>query len=829
MEGRKLYRIIGAYDSETTNLDLSGEKIAFPILHQLGILDGTPLEEVDAHNVEQVTHIELYRHSVDLYSRLDEIVEADSAYVPVILCHNLSFDMYGLSPWLSRHDVRVLAKSARKPITFTVNGESGKPALVIWDTLIFTQQGLERMGVDCGYEKGVGEWDYDLIRTPDTPLTPDELDYAKRDIYTLLAWFGWWIRRNPDIEPSRLGLNVVTKTGIVRERRRVRFDKLKGNGQKQNVGRYWLYRNRSEAPKSDDELFTMLACTRGGFTFCASKSASVPYDVSASDDVILGYDATSQHPAQLVSHKYPINFKERSREVLELAFEVVGKVPLARILKMWVKPFPVAFNACFEFENLRPKPGTVFEKFGIYPIASARYKTEEQRRQDENNGDKAAYDNYLEQRSYCDTCVNAKSAFGKLISADYARLYITELTAWEIHQCYEWDSVRAIHGYETGRFIRPSDMEVISTMQFYKAKNAYKVARDEYYSTQTITNGEELKELGIAPAIVYSMESGSLSSGDVEATYLSLKADLNAIFGINASNEYRRDTVLSSSGIEYQGEFGICNQPKNPKVWYQFGQRIVAWSRIAQMCVMQLVEPYAKAIINGDTDSIKILVSESDRADIDNALKRLHDGIDKAKDDICSRVRYAYPRYYDSLDEIGHYVCEFAVDRFCASWNKAYCTQSPGKDGKRRFAFTLAGIPTRRRESKNQCFIGINGLADRLYALGWSYGQICNLLLGYNVTYANDVIRLNARKFPEWNTCAFTQVVDYMGKTSRVVEPYALALYPMSKTVNDTLSSENAVNMRYAQANNANVNVTRKLVYSGGVLDLEGLDYGEIL
>lgn len=827
-KSRKPYRIIGAYDSETTNLDKGGNKIAFPIIHQLGFIDGMPLDEITPENVENAVKIELFRHSLDLYGKLNSIMEKHLDYVPVILCHNLAFDMYGLSPWLSRHNVRVLAKSARKPITFTIMDESGNPALVIWDTLIFTQQSLERMGTDCGYGKGVGEWDYDLIRTPETPLTDEELDYAKRDIYTLVTWFAWWIRRNPDIGQDRLGLNVVTKTGIVRERRRVRFDQLKGIGQKQNIGRYWLYRNRSEAPKSDDELFTMLACTRGGLTFCSSVNASVPFDTVNTDETVVGYDAVSQHPAQLVSHRYPVRFREMPPHVLELAFEVVGLVTLDRLLERWDKPFPVAFNACFEFTNLRPKPGSVFERFGIMPIASARYKSGDTF-VNEDNGDKPAYDVYLEQHDYIDRCENAVSAFGKLISADKARLYITELAAWEIWQCYTWDSVKALHGYETGRFMRPSDMDVVSTMQFYKAKNEYKRARGEFYETGTITNGDKLEALGVAPAIVSSMKDGSISAGDVEATYLSLKADLNAIFGISASNEYRRATVLGSNGIEYEGKFGICNAPGNPKVWYQFGQRIVGWSRVAQICTMMLCAPYIETIINGDTDSLKMLVKESKRAQVDKALERLGQGIDRAKVDICSRVRYAYPNLYDELKLIGHYECEFAVDRFCASWNKAYCMHDTGKDGKRRFSFTLAGIPTRRRESKYSSFIGLNGYADRLYGLGWSYADICNLFLGYNTTFAHDVIKLNARKFPEWNTCTFDTVEDYQGRSCNVVEPHALALYPMSKTVNDTSSPDNRDNMRYAVKNNPNVNVSPKVVYSKGVLDMEGINYDEIL
>lgn len=825
MEPRKPYKVIGAYDSETTNINENGEHMAFPILHQLGLLDGTPLTEITPDNVEEHTQIELYRHSFDMHARLDQIVSASADYVPVILCHNLAFDMYGLSSWLARHDVRVLAKSARKPITFTVRDENGAPRLVIWDTLIFSQQGLERMGKDCGYDKAVGEWDYNLIRTPETPLTPEEIDYAQKDIYTLLAWLGWWLRRNPDIEPDKLALNVVTKTGVVRERRRVRFSDLKGRGLRRKVGHYWLMRCRMEQAKSDDELFTMLAATRGGFTFCASSAASVPYDLVDSDLCVTAYDATSQHPAQLVSKFYPYDFRERNTEILELAFELIGKIPFSRILESWDKPFPVAFYGCYEFTNLRPKKDSIFERFGVFPLASARYKSYEGAKLDEENGDKAAYQDYMQRREYCDSATNAKCAFGKLISADTARLYITELTAWEIWQAYEWDDVRAVHGYETGKFTRPSDMDVISVMQFYKAKDQFKLAREHFYNEGTIHNGDALETLGIPHAIVASMQDGSISAGDVEATYLSLKADLNAIFGISASNQYRRPTELNENGIEYIGEFGICNAPKHSKVWYQFGQRIVGWSRIAQICALYLVEPYTIQVVNGDTDSIKIVAKRSDLDSIDEALAHMGAAIDKGKDVVCLRIRNSYPDVYDELKYIGHYVHEFTSERFCASWNKAYCTQDVGKDSKRHFSFTLAGIPTRKRESNFSSFIGLNGLADRLYALGWSFADVSNLFLGYNVTFANDVIRMNGRKFPEWGETVYRRVTDYLGNTSTVAEPAALALYPMTKTVNDTNSAENATNMIYALENNPDVNTGAKLVYSCGVLDLEDIYY----
>lgn len=817
----KPYKIVGAYDSETTNYDDAGKKIAFPILHQVGMLHDVDLLDVTPENVADAVNISMFRDTLDLYAFFDDLIASDLDYIPVIMCHNLSFDIYGLSVWLSRHDVKVLAKSERKPITFTINDEEGQPALVIWDTLIFTQQSLERMGEDCGYSKGVGEWDYSLIRTPNTPLTEAEIDYACRDIYTLFAWFGWWLRRNPDIAPERLGLNVVTKTGIVRERRRVRFSDLKSSKLHDSVGQYWLKQNMFELPTTDDELYTMMAATRGGLTFCSSVNASIPYDLEGTSKIIAGYDATSQHPAQLVSHLYPVKFKKRPAYVLDAAFRLIQKTTRERILDLWAQPFGVAFYACFEFVNLRPKAGSIFEKCGILPLASARYRTKEQVEYDEDNGDKVNYANEMRYKDYTDSAKDAVCAFGKLVSASKARVFITELTAWEICQAYDFDEVRAISGYSTGRFVKPTDMDVISVMQFYKAKNEFKIAREHFFEHNTIENGRLLEDLGIAPAIVLGMESGTISDIDVDATYMGLKADLNAIFGISCSNQFRRPTVLTNSGITYTGEFGIVNAPKTPKVWYQFGQRIVGWSRIAQICAMELVMEHADTIINGDTDSIKVLCDLDELPNISKKLGILSNAIDKGKHEVCTRVRSAYPKLYDPLEEIGYYVQEFDADRFCASWNKAYAMQQVDKrDNKRHFSFTMAGIPTRRRTTKLSSFLGVNGLADRLYSLGWSFADVVNVFLGFNVTYAYDVLRLNGRTFPQWADGVMLDITDYRGETSRVVQPAALALNPMAKTINDTSIPENAVNMAQAIQNNPDVSTTRKLIYAGGVLDL---------
>ena len=813
---KPVYRVIGAYDSETTNYNQDGVVHAFPILHQLGLLDGTLIQDINAQNVEEHTDIELYRNTLDLYERLDSILAAKSNFIPVICCHNLSFDMYGLSSWLDRHDCKVLAKSARKPITFSILRDDGSIGLVIWDTLIFTQMSLERMGQDCGYLKAVGKWDYNLLRTPQTPLTDEEIEYSKKDIYTLLAYLGWWLKRNPDISPDILAYNVCTKTGIVRQRRKVRYGNKKGIGRKFDIAKYWLYENKKELPKTDDELFTMQAAMRGGFTFCASANASVVFNLDNTNKKVFAFDATSQHPAQIVSHCVPEDFHETTPRVLDLAFKLIESVDLERVLNKWENPFNIAFYACYEFTNLRPKQGTLFERFGIMPLASARYKPVEYT-YNEDNGDAQAHEENRRISGYVDSAENAECAFGKLIRADKARLFVTELTAWEITQCYDYDSVKGISGYITGRFVKPSDMCIVSVMQFYKAKNEFKHARSCYYNGKSIDNADMLKQLGVSSVIVDGMLSGTIDDSDIESTYLALKADLNALFGIEASNEFRRDTILTSNGIEYQGDFGINNAPKNPKAWYQFGTRIVGWSRIAQIVAMQLVEPFIDTVINGDTDSIKVLANIACLPAIVEQLRILGKAIDKGKEKVCARVRHSFPQFYDELYNIGYYVYEFETDRFCASWNKAYCTQAVDeRDNKRHYHFTIAGIPTGKRGE----FKGIDGYCDDLDEKGYTFEQVCNIFLGYNVTFANDVIRMNGRKFPEWGEMFMERVTDYLGNECMVCEPAALALYPMSKTINDTSSKENLTNAALARSNNPHVNLDDMLVYSDGIIEL---------
>ena len=338
-------------------------------------------------------------------------------------------------------------------------------------------------------------------------------------------------------------------------------------------------------------------------------------------------------------------------------------------------------------------------------------------------------------------------------------------------------------------------------MHFYKAKAVFKAALHEYETTNTISNAEELAKY-TPIGLVNEMVAGNASMNDVKLQNLVTKSWLNSLFGIECTNEYRDDTILTECGIGYKGELGLNNAPKNPKSWYQFGQRIVGWSRIMQHIAMQLVKPYVNNIVCGDTDSIKLYLSKNNINLIDEALQPINEAIDIGKKACCRRVKNNYPEYYDELKSIGYYVKEFEVQQFCVAWNKAYVL----KDNK-GYHFTLAGFTTNRRHvfaDGREFPNSYNDLAQWLEDnKAYSFSRVCNELLGYNVQIDSSITKINGRKIPEWTSIITGNFNDEYGNTYFVSEPAALALYNEPKFTSAIDNKENAINLEIALKNNS--------------------------
>lgn len=799
------YRIVGALDTETTNTGniVTGHK-AFFVCYQLGIIS-CPINEVTTENVYDKTDISIYRRVEDLYKALNKLISQCAGFVPVVMVHNLGFDAYALGEWLNlQKHVKILAKTATKPITITVCDELKAPKLVFWDTVSFYAKSLAALGDEVGIKKLVGEWDYDLIRAPETPLTKEEIEYAKYDIYSLIAYTSYYLSKNPDIHPEQLGRSVVTKTGAVRAKRRVYFDQLKGVKGKYNAGRTWLFQNRSEKAKTNEELYTMHAATRGGFTFCAREHASEVY----SGRLVASFDATSQHPGQMCSHYVPQHFEKATPDELQKDAEIIQAVSMSRILKRWEAPFPVAFYACFEFENLRPKEGSLYKQHGIFPLASARVGGVAVDTYD--NDAAAIFREEIAKQGFRDEAINPVFAFGKMEAAERARLWLTELSFWEVCQCYDFDSFKAVSGFDTLKFCKPTDFSLLSVMRFYKAKNIMKEA---------INGNPDYKALRnyFPAALVDRMEAGAADRFEIKAAYAGAKAELNALFGIEATNESRLDLVYDPFTFikPDKTKIGLENYAKNPKAWYQYGQRIVGWSRIAQMCAIGLVGPHITDIIAGDTDSLKIHGTEEQINKAAHELKAIGRAVDRGKKFVMERVRRQFPQHFDPLEEIGYYVHEWTVENFSASWNKSYIRLQNGEP-----RITIAGINS-NGYTLNNTRVSLENMAARMLETK-SFEEVASVILGYNTTIDFSIIHFNERTAPEWGSRFIGEIVDYKGVKHNVNAPAALALYPSAKTIGDTSTKDNARNVVHALNNNSGLDDRPKTLF----YEMEGNRYG---
>ena len=518
------YEVVGAFDTETTNYGNAaiGYK-AFPILFQLGLVN-EKVEKITPENSSNHICVETFRKAEDLYKRLDMLINKPRETIPVILVHNLGFDMYSLAPWLRTKWTRILAKTAQKPISIQILDDDEKPKLVFLDTLGLFMKSLSVMGQECGMPKASGDWDYMLVRSPETPLTPEELNYAKQDIITLLCYMGYFLRQNPDIKPYDIGFRVQTKTGVVRAKRMAHIGNLKSRKLKYRVQQYWHLQNKEQVPKTDNELFIMHTATRGGFTFVSKNNASKVF-LEDENTKLVSYDSTSQHPGQMCSHLYPINFTEADSEAMLLAFDTVSSVSLDRVLKYWLKPFPYAFYGAFTFSNLRPKEGSLFEKYGIYPLASARLS---ESFPVFDNEAAAIFKNTIGKLGYKDSGTDLVTNYGKLESASKVTLYLTEQEAWLLSMCYSFDSVEAEEGFLSSTFRKPSDMSLLSVMRFYKAKNALK----DFMSLYELEASNDVSKIeGLFPSsFVSRCAEGRAEASELREYYMLSKADLNSLF-----------------------------------------------------------------------------------------------------------------------------------------------------------------------------------------------------------------------------------------------------------------------------------------------------------
>lgn len=792
-ENRKPYRIAGIYDTETTNIKdtVTGEVRAFPVLYIYNDVSGI---DIDSYTLGD-DDITFYRDENGFLNRIEKTIADGIAnnYIPIVCAYNLMFDLQPVIYNLNLvYSIEVCAQSSTSVYYLDLVGEDGQTVLRFWDTFYLEQRGLAAMGETCGLPKLSGDWDYSLIRTPETPLTDDELSYAARDVQVIPAYLAWLLQANPHAVPEDLGVSMLTKTSIVRLYAKRVIGNLRyrnRKGKQMTLSRAYELTCKQELPLDYRSYGMRKGCFRGGFTFTAANTAGKVVSNVASLDV------TSMHHAFINGRLLPVHFEEASHETLQEYVNNVLNTPETVVFEHYEKPFFCAFHACVTFVNIRLKRGSAFERYGIALIPQAKFGTMPDFDTDDLRNlfaDKAA------RRFFHDTAENPVFAFSKLYSADSATLYVNELELFAISRVYDFDSVTAESGEISHSFILPPDYVTLQSNIFYRQKNACKQIL-KHYEEGTCFEGDI--DSTFPEAIAEGLRAGTVSRAFMDSYYQStVKGMFNAIYGTQAQDLFRPDYVVEDGNIDIDRKTvidsatfdGKKDSLESPRVCYDYGMRIVGGSRLHLVLAIEMLHSAFGDridILAGDTDSLKVRCDGGmTGGDLLDALQPLHASVTDAIRNCQRRIKANFPDYVADLSGVGCFECENEGSFYTEHmelWNKARVSVSDG-----RAHVTCAGLSRPVGSYTIEDFI--NDLAAK-----HGFGDTVRLALGYNVFMHNDVCHALSHSRYDAGERFRGYVTDYTGARWFVDAPLSIALHPVGRFIGETYKYDNANTVKY--------------------------------
>lgn len=725
--------ICAVFDTETRN----EPRILRSLMVSAQISNGEVSQNQGCANpAASVNDTKLYRGIEPVYDCFDALISQydGTDATPVVCVHNLAYDVYFIMEYI--HDkvaqgytVDCCFKTSIYPLTISLC-RAGETVLRFWDTLAFAGKSLARMGVECGVAKAVGDWDYSLQRHAETPLTKEESYYAVQDTVVSFHWLAYWGALNPDIPLNKLGKNILTKTSVVRYKCK-ELAQVPGQYGSKTIYQGYLDCCKNETPKTEVDYALMIRSTSAGWTFIAGSSAGKAFEN------VCKFDATSMHPSHMVSHKYPYDFHVLDNATACAYVNKVFGMSYGDIVENWINPFQCGFNAQIKFTNLRPRHHSIYERDNLMLHGLALFQDYDETSEDDSQRSNQEF-NAVNAAGYRNTAVNPVYSFGKLVSADSVVICLNELNAFVHAQVYEWDSYEIICASGTAKMRKPPEYVTLSVGTMLERK---KVVKDAMHGVLPDAKPDWI------PAHVWEDMRNAPHSDNVKQFYSQVKSDLNSLYGMFATNEAKRDIVYRDGTFVPDERRGFEKLPDKPKAWYNFGLRIAAWSRVQQLCAMELCSPVSAGYVNGDTDSFAFVASveNSQEKALECLLKPLHDSIEHSMRAIVGR-EIAGTQY----DGLGFYMVDCEPDMYCAVANKRYAyTDTEG------LHTASAGVPNK----------SVARAIEYELHRGCAFNEAVIRALGYNAGYGERLSGAKYKATPEtFDEClnGDLEVYDYL-------------------------------------------------------------------
>ena len=309
-----------AFDIETTNIDEAraqeiGKDRPFAFMYHWQFCIGN-----------EVVFGRTWNEFIKLLRKLQSAMRLDEYYRIVVYCHNLSYEFQFM-----RRFINVISgfwKEKYKPLSVVTSY-----GIEFRDSLALTNMSLEKFTKqeNCIYQKNDGEiYDYNKIRTPETPLTEYERSYCYCDVRGLSEAIGKLMQQDD------LAHIPLTSTGYVRRDARNAMRKNKRN------------RAAFTQCKLDLDLYNLCHdAFRGGDTH--ANAAWVNQVLES----VTSYDIQSSYPTSMMCDLFPVTPWEKIAVSTfeEYDFEREGYAVLFRVRLMNVRYIGTCGNPYISFSK----------------------------------------------------------------------------------------------------------------------------------------------------------------------------------------------------------------------------------------------------------------------------------------------------------------------------------------------------------------------------------------------------------------------------------------------------------------------------------------------
>ena len=199
----------------------------------------------------------------------------------IIWVHNLSFDAHFLFN-IFKH-VTMFCRTPHKPMKLTT---ADFPNIEFRCSYMLTRLSLDTWGKSLGVQKLTGTIDYNVLRTPLTPLDKTILDYGERDLIVLYHGIKDYVKRYGSVHNIPL-----TQTGTVRR-------EIKSLLTDNDPG--YIKFLKKLVPKDAKQYKLLRDVFAGGYTHANRLHAGI-----VQSGHIEHYDFASSYPTVMVCEKYP--------------------------------------------------------------------------------------------------------------------------------------------------------------------------------------------------------------------------------------------------------------------------------------------------------------------------------------------------------------------------------------------------------------------------------------------------------------------------------------------------------------------------------------------